>query len=297
MGRCPYIDDSASFMDGYHCKRIGGKVDEYDITRCYCNSSASYEYCPHYPGGDDRLRSKPEPEKPREMVRNSEERESVTERQETHKTTPVRRSSHGEMFKVLMGVVLAFGVLLLIMKAVGMGKTSVWFRLENPGTADRKDFTVEVISRSPDNLYETEKKTFNRQNSARFPIEGGAHDFWIVYDDCARFFGTWSSNRPGGDVQGTVDGEQFRSELARGLLVTLQDGGKLPILTENLIVTDDQGAEFPAVPLGNGAYVVMLPEDVTAPVLTFRVEGYQPLTVAMDLSQRLTGAVVTLRNS
>ena len=103
MGRCPYIDDSASFMDGYHCKRIGGKVDEYDITRCYCNSSASYEYCPHYPGGDDRLRSKPEPEKPREMVRNSEERESVTERQETHKTTPVRRSSHGEMFKVLMG--------------------------------------------------------------------------------------------------------------------------------------------------------------------------------------------------
>lgn len=297
MGRCPYIDDSASFLDGYHCKMIGGKVDEYEITRCYCNSSASYPYCPHA-GGDDRLRRKPEPEEPKKEIRRTEEPEPPDPpRQDLRKPAPSRSHSERHTGRLVLIAAGIIGIFVLLLKLAGYLDTNVYFNLTNIGTTSRKDYSVEIISRGPEDLFQTRRKGFNKQNKVRFPVKTGDHDFWVIYDDCASFYGTWSGNNPGGDVQGTVDADALRLGMERGLLITLQDGKKQPILTQSLSVTGDSGEVYPTISLGSGQYVILVPETAVAPALTFQAEGYEILTVTLDLSGRLNSAVVTLRNS
>lgn len=304
MGRCPYIDDSASFMDGYHCTRIGGKVKEYDITRCYCNSSASYVHCP-YCGGDDRLRSKPEPETP---PRKEPERSSSCDSGDDSygsggggnsysggSPTPPRGGSSAKGYGgLLIAIAIVFGLMYLVMYCTGLLHSHALFQLQNLGGVDAEEFTLRSLSLSPEHLYDTKKADFDETGFGSMRLREGPNEIWLEYDGVSFLLGSFVGDGKVDYPAENVDLRQLQAQMVRPLLLTLQDGNQVPVVTDQLTVTGPSGQSMTVMATGDGTYVVLLPNDAICPALTFYVEGFEPLTVSADLSDRIAGAVLTL---
>lgn len=300
MGKCEYVDDSASFADGWHCKLLRGHVDDRSLVNNYCRDSVYCEYCPVRGGDDRRRRRDPEPE------------EKIPEIREVHRdnTGETIRSGGGssgggggigllfgevgtflKIFTVALAVVL---VGMLVGHLFGMNDT--WVNMQLPDGAVTKNAGLYAVNRDTawgDPLFDVSSEEFDDEGHVRLRSYKNYSDAYFYQDTGAVWLGTNDLYPANETTVYDITYEEICQQLYRVVLVELRDTEGASIAS-GLTVTDGNGQSQRCVDMGNGSYAVLLPNDTETVALTFNSAGYESYTATMELSQRLTSVVVTL---
>lgn len=305
MGRCEYIDDSASFLDGYHCLITGRRVDDPQIVGYYCKSSVACEYCP-YRGGDDRYR-KPKEEPPKRTPSYDTE-ESYTGGTGSGSTGSGstggsgggggRSSGYGgKGLGVLGGLALLFvgvGVLIVfITRWLGLDDSRLQLELLSETPTKIEDVSLRAICLGEKHRYKSETGGFDENAVSDLSLENGINEVYLEYDGTSILVGAFVGDDTNA-YTGQLDLDKAMSNAVRILLVTLEDGDEVPITAGQLRVTDERGEDMAIMAMDGGGYVVLVPNDTLSADLTFSIGGYEPLSVKVDMSERVTGVLLTL---
>ncbi len=295
---CPYIDNSASFLDGYHCLRIKGKVQDREITKCYCNSSANYQYCP-YNGGDDRTRNKqePEPEKKPEPTppRQNPVFDDETPERRTPAPRPVSRGYNLGFFGWGAVILLVVAVILTVIIVKGDFESRLQLQLINTGDIKPRQVSLVSVNRSPETPYQCREERFNKKGYCDLKLADGPNDVYMEYDGVSVLMATFQGDGVNKyTAENGFDFQWFQEQSVYVLLVTLEDGQEQSIMTDNLQVTGEGGRTMPVMVVADGGYAVILPGNADTMSLTFTAEGYDPVTATLTLKDRLSGVLLTL---
>lgn len=295
---CPYIDNSASFLDGYHCLRIKGKVQDRDITRCYCNSSANYQYCPHN-GGDDRTRNKQEPEPEKKPEPTPPRQNPIFDDDTPERRNPVPRPpSRGYnlgFFGWAAVILLAVAVILTVVIVKGDFESCLQLQLTNTGDIKPRQVSLVAVNRSPETPYQCREERFNKKGYCDLKLADGPNDVYMEYDGVSVLMATFQGDGVNKyTAENGFDFQWFQEQSVYVLLVTLEDGQEQPIVTDNLQVTGEGGRTMPVMVMADGRYAVILPGGADTMSLTFTAEGYDPVTATLVLKDRLSGVLLTL---
>lgn len=297
MGKCEFVDDSANFLDGYHCKLLGGKVNDYSLTRCYCNASYNCRHCP-VRGGDDRLR-KPRQEPapaPTPAPRRRDDSEDSDRSARSHSTGG---SSGGSSWLIWPVVVLIF-VMVTISQfkpevfESAPAQSAVHAAIELPETMDHEDLTLQAVSCDAATLYRISSVGFAADGSAAVPVEDGRSDIYLTYDDASILVGDVTVSSGNSYRANHCDYGYLKVRALRVLVFTLKDSDGTPIDIGDLTVDAGEGRTEDWSRLAPGQYAVTLSDDAVKPGLTLNVPGYEPVTVEADLSCRLRFLEITL---
>lgn len=295
---CPYIDNSASFLDGYHCLKIKGKVQDREITKCYCNSSANYQYCP-YNGGDDRKRNKQEPEPEKKPEPTPPRQNPVFDDETPERRNPVPRPpSRGYnlgFFGWAAVILLAVAVILTVVIVKGDFESCLQLQLTNTGDIKPRQVSLVAVNRSPETPYQCREERFNKKGYCDLKLADGPNDVYMEYDGVSVLMATFQGDGVNKyTAENGFDFQWFQEQSVYVLLVTLEDGQEQPIVTDNLQVTGEGGRTMPVMVMADGRYAVILPGGADTMSLTFTAEGYDPVTATLVLKDRLSGVLLTL---
>lgn len=295
---CPYIDNSASFLDGYHCLKIKGKVQDREITKCYCNSSANYQYCP-YNGGDDRKRNKQEPEPEKKPEPTPPRQNPIFDDDTPERRNPVPRPpSRGYnlgFFGWAAVILLAVAVILTVVIVKGDFESCLQLQLTNTGDIKPRQVSLVAVNRSPETPYQCREERFNKKGYCDLKLADGPNDVYMEYDGVSVLMATFQGDGVNKyTAENGFDFQWFQEQSVYVLLVTLEDGQEQPIVTDNLQVTGEGGRTMPVMVMADGRYAVILPGGADTMSLTFTAEGYDPVTATLVLKDRLSGVLLTL---
>lgn len=296
MANCEYIDQQRSGPNGWYCVKIG-HIHDPSLRENYCRFSTRCEHCP-IRGGDDRYRkpqkSEPKPSRPA----------PVYHQEETVTPSGGSRGSSGGGFSFWDGVgeMFSFGRLVLVLSVIVFGffmilhlfgLTGPWVDMQLPAEASVQDTVLYTVSRDKDSPFKIHRTSFEEDGSVHAVTQLGHNDVYFLQDDVSVWLGTCHVLHLNTAVVYDSSYEEIQQQLYRSLLVELRNTDGAPIASP-LTVTDESFQPQRCVNLGGNRYVILLPDSVLNPVLTFRAEGFEPYTVQMDLANRLTQAVVTL---
>ncbi len=307
MGRCEYVDESASFLDGWHCSITGRHVDDSDIVRHYCRDSIDCRHCP-YRGGDDRLRKPhqeaPVPEEPAHPIYSEPVPSKPARPSRTGYGTDASSTYTGggswRSYRRNRGKTIALLSVIALIAALVFGGTLLgilgpWVDMHLPeGTVVPKASLLTVgrgENGSP--LFAARSGAFDQEGYAHAVAPTGTSDVYYREDNACVWLGTTDLLMLNTSVVYDIGYDEIRSLLVRPLLVTLTDTDGTPI-SAPLTVTDESGQSVQCTALSAGSYVLLLPDDSRSPSLTFCAEGYRSFTAQPDLSDRLSQAHIKL---
>lgn len=288
MGKCEYVDDNANFLDGWHCKIIGGKVDDPDIVGYYCKSSVACEYCPHR-GGDDRYRKPKSEEKPEREERYEEKRSGGGSSGYRGGSSDKNKYGVQSNYKVLGVVILLFvllGVFLFIAAKCGAFRSTVNIQFNIPEGVDHNDISLMAVSLDPEHLYETEEKKFSEDGSCSLQIYDGQNYIYLKYNGVCILLGDAVGDSNNHFARDDFSYDDMQSFLFRTVIVDLQDTKEAPIEADKLTVEDANGEAKDCLKLDGDTFLIVLGNENTANSLTVTAEGYEPLQLDVDLTDK-----------
>ncbi len=305
MGRCEYVDDSASFLDGWHCRITGRHVETAQMVRDYCNDSINCENCPHRnPQAHRRdeekvLNQQEEPEASLYYTEQHSQRETPERIPDTDHSSYVgggswssyrgrRTKTIAVMAAVLFAAVLVFGGQLI-------GIWGPWVDMQLPEGASAAESALLIVGRGENNapLFKTRAGSFDESGYAHVAAFNGTSDVYFRRDDACVWVGTTDLLMLNTSVVYDIGYDEIQDLLYRPLLLAVNDADGRAIPSA-LTVADEYGQPVRCIAMGDGKYVLLLNDDDVSVKLTFRAEGYPSVEGCVDLSDRLMSAVITL---
>jgi hypothetical protein len=308
MAHCEYMDREKSFLDGTYCALTGGKVDDPDVVKYYCDSCVDCVCCP-VRGGDDRVlqqireRQKgpaPEPvHEEKRKYRGGDYGGSSGSGGSGGTGGSGRRSRGSSGNWVLSALGLGVLVLVVLLRELKLDifKASVNLRMTLPQGVDRKKIVMESVSHDPRKGYKSYSGKMNKDGSCSVSIESGENSIYISYDGAKMFVGpaVGTANEKLGRPDYTYD--SMCATMLGAVAVVLEDTDENPIPARTLELSAPDGATVGWINTAPGEfliYILNLPDTAQVPDLTVKVEGYQPLVIRPDLSERFVGLKLTL---
>lgn len=310
MANCEYVDKSV-WLDGYHCKLAGRRIDDRSFVNTYCRSSVHCDECPiRNPNAGKRQEEQRTREE--EQRREQAQREARKRREAEEYRTPVRSSgrrgysggggSSSIGFLDVLGSVAHFGIMMLVVAVVViilvfgsdfLGWMGPWVDMKLPDGTPTEGVSLYSVSRDEDTTFESRSGEFDQDGLAHVRFHTGYSDVYFARDCGGVWIGTCDLYTLNTAVVYDVTYEEIQSQMYRTLLADLVDSSGTPIVS-GLTVTDAAGDACKCIDMGNGRYAVILPDEAITPVLTFQADGYAAYTVEMDMSGRLVTAMITL---
>lgn len=306
MGRCPYVDESASFLDGWHCIILGGHVDDYDIVRNYCTSSVHCKKCPYHPDGRKTVCDTEDdhsdlPEEEVIFSSSTSKRKSApspshdTRKYDIGTTTGSYRSYRSRRNTAVALAVVAFLLAAVIFGGKLIGILGPWVDMQTAQDTRSQRAYLLTVSREQDSgtLFKSRASAFDEEGYVHASAFSGLSDVYFKQDKACVWLGTTHLYVLNTAAVYDLSDSEIKQQLYRPLLVTAVDIGGAAV-SSALTVTDESGQAVRCIPTGEGSYTLLLPDEAVHPVLTFHADGYQTLTAAPDLSGRMAQIVITL---
>ncbi len=191
-------------------------------------------------------------------------------------------------------ILLVVSLVLAWIIAKGGINSRLKLQLTNTGGIKTRAVCLVSINRSQEHLYERTEERFNKEGACTIKLEDGYNDVYMDYDGVSVLMSTFLGDSDHIYQTDSFDFQWFRNQAVRVLLVELEDGQEMAVETDTLQVVGEGGRVMPVMAMAEGQFAVILPDGLVTPELTFTVDGYEPLTVTVDMEERLTGALITL---
>jgi hypothetical protein len=151
---------------------------------------------------------------------------------------------------------------------------------------------MEAVSHDPQKDYKVYSKPLEKDGSGRVKVEKGGNSVYVSCDGAKMLVGPATSD--GADELNRTDYsyEMMQRTMMCVLTIHLEDttGQSIPAEKIELTAPDDDATGWINLSPGEFAiYIMNLPDKTAFPALTVTVEGYEPLTIQPDMSQRLVG--------
>ena len=172
---------------------------------------------------------------------------------------------------------------------------SVHFQMQAPAEVNGEDIAVRTVYMKDNGKIKTKLKELDEDGNGKLMIGSKPHQLYAEYDGICYYLTTLQ-------VEGTEEYlsactyEGLVDAASRPVLVQIRDVDGQTVSGQPLQVTFGDGDAQTGYCMGEDGYAVILRNDVTGPVeLTFRLEGYEPLAVSLDVQQRVTMVQLTMQ--